>query len=153
MDKNEDSYSTLSTESLEDTEQSSSQRNDIGLNEEQINRLLNNIQQVMDDVNIISRSDFNMSMLAEITHSNVKYVSWVINDAYGKNFKTLLNECRIREASKRLVDTENYGHMTIQAIYEELGYNTAASFVQAFKKINGMTPSLYQKIARQNEQE
>lgn len=36
--------------------------------------------------------------------------------------------------------------MTIQAIYEELGYNSAASFIQAFKKVNGMTPSVYQKL-------
>ena len=128
------------------------QRNDIPLNDEQKKRLLNKISEVMADVETISRSDFNMSMLAEKTGSNSKYISWIINETYGKNFKTLLNECRIREASKRLTDTENYGNMTIQAIYEELGYNSAASFLQAFKKINGMTPSLYQKLAKKKQE-
>lgn len=45
-------------------------------------------------------------------------------------------------------DTENYGKMTIQSIYEGVGFNSAASFIQAFKKENGMTPSTYLKMIR-----
>lgn len=121
-------------------------RSEIALNEEQRNRLLNSITKVLDDVEVISHSDFNLQMLAEMVNSNTKYVSWIINKTYNKNFKTLLNEYRIREACRRLTDREHYGNMTIQAIYEELGYNSAASFIQAFKKVNGMTPSVYQKL-------
>ena len=121
-------------------------RSEIALNEEQRNRLLNSITKVLDDVEVISRSDFNLQMLADMVDSNTKYVSWIINKTYNKNFKTLLNEYRIREACRRLTDREHYGNMTIQAIYEELGYNSAASFIQAFKKVNGMTPSVYQKL-------
>lgn len=121
-------------------------RSDIALTEEQRNRLLNSITKVLDDVEVISRSDFNLQMLADMVDSNTKYVSWIINKTYNKNFKTLLNEYRIREACRRLTDREHYGNMTIQAIYEELGYNSAASFIQAFKKVNGMTPSVYQKL-------
>lgn len=121
-------------------------RSDIALNDEQRNRLLNSITKVLDDVEVISCSDFNLQMLADMVNSNTKYVSWIINKTYNKNFKTLLNEYRIREACRRLTDREHYGNMTIQAIYEELGYNSAASFIQAFKKVNGMTPSVYQKL-------
>ena len=102
----------------------------------------------MNDVAIISRSDFNLNMLADMVDSNTKYVSWIINDTYKKNFKTMLNEYRIHEACRRMSDTEHYGNMTLQAIYEELGYNSAASFIQSFKKVNGMTPSQYQKLLR-----
>ena len=122
------------------------QRAGIILSEELRNRLLNSITMILDDVSVISNSDFNLSMLAEKVGSNTKYVSWIINDVYGKNFKTVLNEYRIREACRRLTDKDHYGNMTIQAIYEELGYNSAASFIQAFKKVNGMTPSVYQKL-------
>ncbi len=128
------------------TKDESSERSDIGLDEEQRNRLLNSIATVMDDVELISSSDFNLPMLADKVGSNTRYVSWVINETYGKNFKTLLNEYRIREACKRLADKEHYGNVTIQAIYEDLGYNSAASFIQAFKKVNGVTPSVYQKL-------
>ena len=128
------------------------QRMGLGLSEELRNRLLNSITMILDDGSVISNSDFNLSMLAEKVGSNTKYVSWIINDVYGKNFKTVLNEYRIREACRRLTDKDHYGNMTIQAIYEELGYNSAASFIQAFKKVNGMTPSVYQKLKSGNEQ-
>ena len=102
--------------------------------------LLDKINRVMDDIAVISRQDFSLNMLAELVESNTKYVSAVINENYGMNFKTYLNEHRIREACRRLSDTRHYGNMTIQAIYEELGYKSGSSFVQAFRKLNGMNP-------------
>lgn len=136
-----------STETSSDDEK---RRADIKLSEEQRNRLLNSIATVMGDIETISQSDFNLTTLSTMVGSNTKYVSWVINDAYNKNFKTLLNEHRIREACRRMSDTEHYGNVTLQAIYEELGWNSAASFIQSFKKVNGMTPSMYQKILRKD---
>jgi len=125
------------------------EREDIGLTQEAIDQLLERINSVMEQVDVISNSDFNLNQLAQMTGSNTKYVSWVINDVYGKNFKTFLNEYRIKEACRRLGDTQHYGNMTIQAIYEQLGYQSAASFISAFKKSVGMTPSRYQKLVRE----
>ena len=124
----------------------------IGLSEEQATRLLEKVNSVLEDVSVISREDFSLAMLAKMVDSNTKYVSMVINDTYGKNFKTYLNEFRIREACRRLSDTAHYGNMTIQAIYEQLGYKTASSFVAAFRKIIGTTPSQYQKWAKEGKQ-
>ncbi|MBQ9667602.1 MAG: helix-turn-helix domain-containing protein [Prevotella sp.] len=109
--------------------------------------LQSRIIEALDDPAVISNPDFSMQMLAESVGSNVKYVSQIINDTYGKTFKTLLNERRIQEACRRLTDAEHYGHLTIQAIYEEVGYTNAASFIRSFRKVNGMTPSEYQKAA------
>lgn len=109
--------------------------------------LLPRIAHAMDDITLISNPDFSLQMLADSVGSNTRYVSAIINDRYGKNFKTLLNEHRIRIACTRLADREHYGQMTIQAIYEEVGYTNAVSFIRAFRKFNGMTPSEYQKIA------
>ena len=44
---------------------------------------------------------------------------------------------------------ENYQNQTIQAIYESVGYRNSVSFLRAFKKIYGMTPSEYQKLENQ----
>jgi YesN/AraC family two-component response regulator len=123
------------------------------LSTEQKIRLLEKINEVLDDVSVISREDFSLSMLAQKVESNTKYVSAVINETYGKNFKSYLNEFRIREACRRLNDSEHYGNFTIQAIYRELGYKTAAGFIQAFRKVNGMTPSQYQKLCKQRSVE
>ncbi len=118
------------------------------LNDQQMTRLAKRITAIMEDVDTISNPDFSQSRLVELTGSNSTYVSNVINNVFGKNFKTLLNEYRIREACKRLVDKEHYGNLTIEAIYRELGYVSPTVFINAFKKVNGMTPSQYQKLAR-----
>lgn len=128
-------------------------RNDVGMSEEQKNRLLNDIISVLEDVEVISSPDFNLNTLVSMVDSNTSYVSWCINDAFGKNFKTLLNEYRIREASRRLSDSKNYGNMTIQAIYENLGYKSASNFIKAFKNVMGMTPSMYMKIKSEENEE
>lgn len=117
----------------------------IHLSDEQVEELAALIDSVMSDVATISNPDFSLQQLAARVESNQKYVSYAINQVHGKSFKTLLNECRIKEATRRLSDTEHYGNITIQGIYQDLGYNSATSFIQAFKKINGMTPSQFLK--------
>ena len=115
----------------------------IHLSDEQVKELATQIDGVMSDITAISNPDFSLQQLAVRVGSNQKYVSYAINQVHGKTFKTLLNEYRIKEATRRLTDTEHYGNITIQGIYQELGYNSATSFIQAFKKINGTTPSQF----------
>lgn len=116
------------------------------LNQAQTDHLLMAIAQVMDDIDQISDPDFSLQRLATLVNSNTKYVSWAINATYGKNFKTYLNEYRVREASRRLIDHEKYGHLTIAAISVQLGYKSPTSFNQAFKRVFGMTPAAYLKV-------
>lgn len=107
--------------------------------------LLTRITKLLSDTKFISDPELTLGKLAECIGSNTTYVSSVINSTYGKNFKTLLNERRISEAARRLTD-QNYANQTIQAIYESVGYRNSVSFIRAFKKIYGMTPSEYQKL-------
>lgn len=116
------------------------------LSDEQTSALLKAIADVMERTEVISDSDFSMSKLAELVNSNTKYVSWVVNDTYHKNFKTYLNEYRIRVASERLVNSEEYNNQTVQAIGISVGYKSYAAFVQAFKNIVGVTPGMYRKL-------
>lgn len=120
--------------------------NDLILTQEQIDDILAKVTSVMEDVDTISRSDFTLTTLAQMIGSNTRYVSWVINNTYKKNFKTLLNEYRIREVCHRMEDTENFGNFTIQALSNSLGYSSASNFLRAFKNVNGMTPSTYMKL-------
>ena len=107
------------------------------------------IAKVMDDSSIISDPDFSLQALATRVDSNTKYVSWAINATYGKNFKTYLNEYRIREAARRLADPQRYGNPTMATLAEQLGYKSPTSLTQAFKRIFGMTPAAYQKLVNE----
>ena len=124
--------------------------NEISLTPEQTDKILQGVIMTMENVDIISKPSFTLVELAKMINSNTRYVSWVINNTYNKNFKTLLNEYRIREVCRRMEDNKNFGHLTIQAIYTSLGYSSASNFLRAFKNVNGMTPSTYQKLINEN---
>lgn len=113
------------------------------------NQLLSQINDVMNDMSIIASPEFSLQSLADMVGSNTSYVSRVINNSYNKNFKTLLNEIRIREACRKLSDKKQYAGYTMQVIYEEVGYRNASSFIRAFRKVYNMTPSEFQKLAEE----
>lgn len=119
----------------------------VRLSDNDAKELLRRINSIMTDEATIANPDFSLQMLADAVGSNTRYVSWVINENHHKTFKQLLNELRIRNACHRLADQKSYGRYTMQAIYEDVGYTNAASFNRAFKKIYGMTPTEYQRIA------
>ena len=110
--------------------------------------LLDKIYQQMDDVDFICQQDLTVERLAQAVGSNEKYVSQTINESMNKNFNTLLNEYRIREICKRLADFQHYGNMTNETIAEGVGFKSRSHFIRTFKKVTGLTPSQYQKIAK-----
>ena len=105
----------------------------------------------MENTEEICDCDFSLERLATSIGSNSRYVSQVINDTYGKNFRTFINEYRIRESQLRLLNTAEYGNYTIKAIAESVGYKSHTNFIIIFKKITGITPSMYQTIAKEND--
>ena len=118
------------------------------LDQESKDRLFNQIKRVMDDMSIICKPDFSLQQLADLVGSNYKYVSQVLNECYGKSFKQVLNEQRVREACRMFNDTERYGNLTIEAIAANLGFNSRSNFTVTFKRITGISPSDFMKMAK-----
>lgn len=108
------------------------------------------ILRIMETQEEIYSPDFSVERLAELVGSRYKLVSQVINETYEVNFSSFLNEYRIKEACRRMSDKAHYGHLTIEAISQGVGFKARASFVNAFKKFTGLTPSQFLKMA--NEQ-
>ena len=104
---------------------------------------------IMENEEEICNSEFNIARLSSLIGTNQRYVSQVINDDYGMNFRSLLNECRIKVAMKRLSDFNNYGNFTIKAISESVGYKSQANFIRVFSQYTGIKPSIYQKISKE----
>lgn len=119
------------------------------LTDEQKENILHKINEVIEDTNELYDSDFGLERLADLIGSNSCYISQVINSTYNKNFRTYINEFRIKEAQLRLLNSKEYGSYTIQAIAESVGYKSQANFIATFKKTTGITPSIYQKIAKE----
>lgn len=107
--------------------------------------LKNKIMEVLNEKDVICNPDFCLAQLAEMSGSNSKYVSQVINELFGQNFSSLINFLRIEEACRRMNDKENYGTWTFEAIAQSVGFKSRVTFYNAFKKHIGMLPSEYVK--------
>lgn len=109
------------------------------------------ILSIMDETDEKFSSDFSLERLAELVGISSRALSAVLNDSLGTSFRELLNQYRVREACARLEDKAGYGHLTIEAISQSVGYKLRTSLVTAFKKETGLTPSDYQRIARKSK--
>ncbi|MGN0222214.1 MAG: helix-turn-helix domain-containing protein [Prevotella sp.] len=114
--------------------------------------LLAKIEEVMADENNYCSADFSLGVLAAKVGSNTTYVSEVINNHCHKNFRTFINEYRIRVAMQRMGKPEYMGY-SIQGLAESVGFRSSSNFVLAFKKVTGMTPSLYMEYAKKYQKE
>ena len=119
------------------------------LDQESKDRLFERINHVMDDITIICKPDFSLQQLATLVGSNYKYVSQVVNERYGKSFKQVLNEQRVREACRILNEPNQSAHLTIEAIAANLGFNSRSNFTVTFKRITGISPSDFMKMAKE----
>lgn len=68
------------------------------------------------------------------------HLTEVLNNDLGKNFFNFINEYRVEEVKKRLLD-EKFDHLTIVAIAFDSGFNSKSTFNSIFKQQTEKTPS------------
>ena len=85
-------------------------------------------------------------------HVNIArhHLTEILNNEIGKNFFTFINEYRIGEVKRRLLN-EKFDHLTIIAIAYDCGFNSKSTFNSIFKQNTGSTPSKW-KTAQLREQ-
>ena len=113
------------------------------INDDMRRKLLDSVVDIMENTTEFCSADFSLARMAALVGSNSKYVSLVINETFHKSFKNYVNEYRIHLACLRMSDTEGYGSYTLNAIAESVGFKSYTTFVELFRKIVGITPSMY----------
>lgn len=119
----------------------------LALSSEQKEKISAGILRIMEETEDYCDPDFSIEKMAESLSTNSRYVSDVVNDVFGKNFRTMLSEYRIRKAIERMEDREHYGNHTIRAIAESVGYRSQSTFISAFSRFTGLKPGVYLKMA------
>jgi len=76
-------------------------------------------------------------------------LSQVINTAFGVNFFEFVNQYRLQEFKIQALDPSNQ-HLSLLGIALECGFNSKATFNQAFKKLEGTTPSDFVRKNRES---
>lgn len=108
-------------------------------------------QQILEGLKKLEKQEYflkqecNSYNVARKIGTNTSYLSKVINNYYGKNFNTYINDLRINYAITRLKNDAIFRSYSIQSISEEMGYKSADSFTKYFKKDTGLNPSFYIK--------
>ncbi len=91
--------------------------------------------------------NFNLEMLAQLVNSNRTNVSQAVNEMFA-NFKQMLNEYRIKEACRRMNNVARYGNYTVEGIAQSVGFKSRTNFTANFRRVTGLTPSGYQRMAK-----
>lgn len=90
------------------------------------------------------KSEISLKSLAAKLEVGKNTLSKVINLNSGMNFNDYINQKRVNEAKKRLLD-KNYRHLTVEAIGNSVGFNSKSAFYTAFKKHTNTSPSAFVK--------
>jgi len=86
--------------------------------------------------------DFTAKQLAEQLNINTRYLSAVINSKFKKNYSSLINELRVKEAITAMSRKKN-DDKNIDEIGKMVGFSNRQSFYAAFYRFIGITPRNY----------
>lgn len=89
-------------------------------------------------------ADLNLQKLANQLQISKHILSQVLNEVTGKNYYDFVNEYRVKEA-KRLLLNPKKQQFTIAALAYEAGFSSLSAFNEIFKKHTQLTPSQFRK--------
>ena len=108
-----------------------------GLNVESI---LDELARLMEEERLYMDEELKLPKLAEELNVTSHQLSQILNEKLGKSFHQFINEHRIVEAKRMLVDEPD---RSVLSIAYAVGFNSKSSFHKAFLNSTGITPTKY----------
>lgn len=91
------------------------------------------------------KKGITLNSISKELDTNSSYLSKIVNYYKGQSFSFYLNSLRITYAISELKNNSKLRNYTINAIAQEVGFNTAESFSKSFFKEKGIYPSYFIK--------
>ena len=132
-------------ESRESNEQKEKYKNS-NLSNEQKEDYIEHIYSFMQTERPFLNAELTVQDLSKQLNISRHHLTEILNNDIGKNFFTFVNEYRVEEVKRRLLD-ERFEHLTIVAIAFESGFNSKSTFNSIFKQNTGSTPSQWKAEA------
>lgn len=107
-----------------------------------IEQVVNALTKAMEQEKRYLDSDLSVDKLGQYLQLPPKLISAVLNQHVGKNFNGFINEYRVEEVKRRLLDPL-HEHLTLTGIAFESGFNSQATFQRTFKQLTGTSPGEY----------
>ncbi|AQG80907.1 hypothetical protein AWR27_17220 [Spirosoma montaniterrae] len=105
-----------------------------------VNAYSGKLRFLLEEKQVFLQPNYTLPLLSQESGIPLHQLSAFINRYENVNFNEYINRHRIRYAQSLLADP-TYRRKTLEAIARESGFNTRASFISAFKKTTGHTPS------------
>ena len=115
------------------------------LNDEQLTVLKEQLKYIMENSKPYLESSLTLHKLANMMSLNTHELSYLVNVGFEDNFFGLINRYRVEE-SKRILLSTQYQHFSMVGIAFEAGFNSKTAFNTAFKKVEGISPTEFQKL-------
>ena len=113
--------------------------------------LLPKIEEALANPDVLFDPDLTVSTLAKHLGSNPRYVSQLINERWGATFPNVLGQLRIKQFLLRLdQDPGIVDRYTLGTLATRCGFKNHGTFIAAFRRTTGLTPSDYLRHWRQD---
>ncbi len=99
--------------------------------------IVDKIKSIIVDEKLYQNPNLQIKNFAKRLHIPEKELSIIVNENFGKNFSSFVNEYRIEKACELLINHE----LKISDIPARVGFYSRSSFNLAFKEITGKTPT------------
>ncbi len=86
-------------------------------------------------------SNLSLTMVADSFNISPSYLSRFFKDQFGYNFSEYLHKQRIEKSKELLKDSR----LTINCIAQGVGYGNVQSYINMFKKLEGLTPGKFRE--------
>ena len=88
--------------------------------------------------------EYKLTLISNLSYIPLHHISYYFNSIKNVSFSEWRNNLRVNYA-KQLIDSGLKSDVTLNVIAEKCGFNTASTFIRAFKQATGKTPSDYMK--------
>jgi AraC-like DNA-binding protein len=106
---------------------------------EEVMKMLN---EVISGEQLFKNAGLKLEHISRKVHIPVNTISGIINQSTKQNFSHYLNSYRI-EAAKKIMTEESNKKVRMEDIFSEVGFYSRSTFNRAFKKIEGVTPTVF----------
>lgn len=109
--------------------------------------IVNKAKSYIESNELYKKDKLLLTELSKSIDTNPKYLSQAINHHLNLSFVDFINNYRVEEAKKQMLDKNN-SLLTLEAIGQMAGFKSKSAFFRAFKKATKVTPNQYIKSKR-----
>lgn len=118
------------------------QRKKSTMHADTVNEMIDYIQSCFGDASL------TLYRISEQMGKSEKFISQLFKEHTGENLSDYVERVRIDKAAELLCESQQ----TIDDIAQTTGYNSAHSFRRAFKRVRGISPSVFRQMDHPNKQ-